>query len=192
MKKTSAVYQIKNMVTGERYVGSSKKVYKRWYNHKCPSKWDEHPNVGLYKAFQEYGLDNFMFAILAPVEPAYNDRRSNGRDVEKRKAYRQSDKGKAYQKAYNKSYANQLCNYNGETMTLNALRKRFSYYGIPHPTLEAKKIFDSITTKLTYYRGGKDEQSTKYTKPWYRNHKRQGLPRTRLSLGQTLTLMALT
>lgn len=38
-----------------------------------------------------------------------------------------------------KQYDNQLCNYNGETLTLGALKKRFSRRGIEHPVLEAKK-----------------------------------------------------
>ena len=45
------------------------------------------------------------------------------------------EKRKEYQNKYN----SQLCSYNGETLTLNALSKRFSKAGIPHPQLEAKK-----------------------------------------------------
>ena len=51
------------------------------------------------------------------------------------KEYQKSDKYKEYHKEYN----NQLCSYNGETLTLNALSKRFIKAGIPHPTQEAKK-----------------------------------------------------
>lgn len=39
----------------------------------------------------------------------------------------------------NKKYRNQLCFYNGETLTLNALAVRFRKAGIAHPTVEAKK-----------------------------------------------------
>ena len=80
---------------------------------------------------------------------------------EAQKKYNKSDKGKEAQKKYNKSdkrkeaqnkydksdkgkkaqnkYDNQLCCYNGETITLCALRKRFRKAGIEHPTQEAKK-----------------------------------------------------
>ena len=64
------------------------------------------------------------------------------------KEYRKTDKCKAYQKtdkykesrrkAVNKYY-NQLCCFNGETLTLNALRKRFLRQGLSNPTAEAKK-----------------------------------------------------
>ena len=103
------------------------------------------------------------------LKPSYNNRRANGWDFErlketnkeyqkeyrktdkfkeyrkeyektdKRKKYRQSDKYKEYHKQYNKEYYNQLCNYNGETLTLNALRKRFRRKGISNSTTEAKK-----------------------------------------------------
>ena len=57
-----------------------------------------------------------------------------------------SAKKKAYYEAHrdgllvkNKSYYNRLCLYEGETLTLNALRARFIRQGIPHAALEAKK-----------------------------------------------------
>ena len=37
MIKISAVYQIINNITGDRYVGSSNNVKRRWARHKCPS-----------------------------------------------------------------------------------------------------------------------------------------------------------
>ena len=107
--------------------------------------------------------------FIETLKPSYNNRRANGWDFErlketnkeyqkeyrktdkykeyhkqyektdKRKKYRQSDKYKEYHKQYNKEYYNQLCNYNGETLTLNALRMRFKSQGIDHSTAEAKK-----------------------------------------------------
>ena len=44
-----------------------------------------------------------------------------------------------YVKDYQKEYNNQLCFYNGETLTLRALLERFKSQGIDHPTQEAKK-----------------------------------------------------
>ena len=64
------------------------------------------------------------------------------------KEYHQSDKYKEYQKEYQQSdkykecqkkYKKQLCLYNGEILTLNALSQRFIKAGIEHPTIEAKK-----------------------------------------------------
>ena len=94
------------------------------------------------------------------LKPSYNNNRANGIDTEKRKEtsrrrskeYHKANrdehltKMKAYyqanrdeQLAKYKAYNNRLCFYEGETLTLAALSKRFSYQGIPHPTLNAKK-----------------------------------------------------
>ena len=69
--KISAVYKIKNNITGDFYIGSSKNVKKRWANHKCPAKWRERPNSPLYQDMQRYGVDKFDFTYLCFVEPKY-------------------------------------------------------------------------------------------------------------------------
>ena len=166
--KISGIYKITNTVTNDFYIGSSKDVKKRWTEHKCPSSWKRLPNSQLYKDMQEYGVDKFEFEILAEIEPCslketeqqfieklkpiYNNYRANGFDFERKKEYnreyKKSEKYKKYNKKYEKTekrkkakkeYENQLCCYNGETLTLNALSKRFQKAGIPHPVLEAKK-----------------------------------------------------
>ena len=90
------------------------------------------------------------------LKPTYNSIRANGWDIERyketKKEYQKSDKGKESQKEYQKTekgkksrkkannkYQNQLCCYNGETLTLGALRMRFKRKGIEHPIQEAKK-----------------------------------------------------
>ena len=40
-----------------------------------------------------------------------------------------------------KEYDNQLCLYNGETITLAALSMRFKRQGLSNPVIEAKKYF---------------------------------------------------
>ena len=146
MNKISAVYKIVNTITGDFYVGSSINVMQRWTCHKCPYNWKHQPNKQLYKDFQKYGVDKFRFQILAPVEPeylkqveqefiemlhpAYNKNNANGWDKE---AY------KEYDREYRKKHYNQLCLYNGEELTLNALSGRFRKAGIEHPDIEAKK-----------------------------------------------------
>ena len=107
--------------------------------------------------------------FIEKLQPTYNQINANGWDFERRKEYnkeykktekykeynkeyQKSDKFKEYQKEYQKTdkgkkshrkaqkkYKNQLCCYNGETLTLTALSTRFRRAGIDHPTLEAKK-----------------------------------------------------
>ena len=77
------------------------------------------------------------------MNPTYNSYYANGRDFERyresQKEYEKTDKYKKYQKEYQKEYQNQLCFYNGKTLTLCALSMRFRRKGIDHPTEEAKK-----------------------------------------------------
>lgn len=180
MEKISAVYKIVNEVTGDSYIGSSKNIQARWYNHKAPSVWNRYPNSPLYQDMQKYGVENFRLQLLAPVmpehlkqveqeliemlKPTYNQMNAYGNNVERRKEtkkkcdkkYQQSEKGKeAFKKSRNKyfhtekgkkalrecqkKYYNQLCEYNGEILTLKALISRFLKRGIAHPTQEARK-----------------------------------------------------
>ena len=164
MNKISAVYKITNTATGDFYIGSSKDVKQRWRNHKKPSVHKRYLNNPMYLDMQKYGVDNFVFEILEEVEedklketeqqfiellkPTYNNYNANGLNVERYKEYQKSDKCKKTKKEYEKTdkrkeykkqYNNQLCCYNGETMTLKALSMRFWRKGIEHPVLEAKK-----------------------------------------------------
>ena len=157
--KIIGIYKITNTITGDFYIGSSKNVKIRWANHKCQSTWKKHPNNPMYIDMQKYGLDKFAFEIIAEVEedklkeaeqkfiellkPTYNNRNANGLNVERykeyQKEYKKSDKYKESQKKAVNKYYSQLCFYNGETITLNALRMRFKKLGIEHSTIEAKK-----------------------------------------------------
>ena len=160
-EKIIGVYKITNTITGDFYVGSSKDVKHRWRDHKRPSMRKKHPNSQLYKDMQKYGTDRFELQVLAEVEeeqlketeqhfieklqPTYNSNRANGWDIEKYKEYQieyvkshREYNRESHKKSQNK-YDNQLCLYNGETLTLCALASRFRKAGIDHPFIEAKK-----------------------------------------------------
>ena len=153
--KISGVYKITNTVTGDFYIGSSKDVKKRWREHKHPSVWKNHPNNQMYIDMQKYGVDKFVFEVIEEAEesflkekeqyfietlnPTYNNYNAKGLNIEKRKKSKKEYRKTDNQKKYKKEYDNQLCYYNGEILTLCALRTRFQRAGIPHPQLEAKK-----------------------------------------------------
>ena len=168
LEKISAVYKVVNTVTGDFYIGSSVDVKRRWSEHKRTSKWNERPNSMLYKAMKGYGIDKFSFQILAMVEPEYlkqveqefidmlkpeyNNNNAKGFNVERekerhksskykmiKKEYQKTDKGKEVLRKGWKKYMNKMCFYNGETLTLNALRCRFYRAGIEHSFSEAIK-----------------------------------------------------
>ena len=155
MEKTCGIYKITNTATGDFYIGSSKNVKSRWESHKWPSMWKQNPNKQLYQDMQKYGVDKFVFEILAEVEadklketeqqfieklqPTYNSCNAKGLNVERRKEYKKEYEKSDKRKEYKKEYDNQLCCYNGETITLCALRDRFKKKGFTNPTAEAKK-----------------------------------------------------
>lgn len=65
-KTKMGIYKITNLETDECYIGQSVDIYKRWNDHcKCGLGIDTPPGNKLYKAMQEYGLENFAFEILA-------------------------------------------------------------------------------------------------------------------------------
>ena len=115
----------------------------------------------------QYRNNNFVFEILEEDEieklkkteqklietlkPTYNDKNAKGLDIERykesNKESQKTEKGKkSHKKACNK-YNNQLCSYNGETITINTLRARFRRAGVEHPTQEAKKYLIKKETK---------------------------------------------
>ena len=153
--KTSGVYKITNTITGDFYIGSSKDVKQRLAVHKCPSVWKQYLNKQLYKDMQKYSVDKFEFQVIEEVEPehlkeaeqkfietlkpTYNNYNAKGLNIERYKEYKKSNKCKESNKKSRNKYNNQLCSYNGETLTLNTLAARFRRAGVEHCVLEAKK-----------------------------------------------------
>ena len=157
--KICGIYKITNTITGDFYIGSSKDVKKRWREHKWPSTWNKYPNNQLYQDMQKYGVDKFEFEVIEEAEPGklketeqkfietlnptYNSNRANGFDFERykehKKEYQKSDKVKESHRKSSNKYNNQLCCFNGQTLTLCALITRFKRRGIINPTAEAKK-----------------------------------------------------
>lgn len=60
----SGVYQILNLVTGKRYIGSSKNIVKRFNAHKNSSEIRKHSNTHLMNSFRKYGLENFQLSVI--------------------------------------------------------------------------------------------------------------------------------
>ena len=94
--------------------------------------------------------------LIDMLKPTYNNYNAKGLDTErwkdKKTKYRQSSKGREIHivsnrkwensekgKAYYKAYNNRICLYKGEKLTLCALRNRLKRAGIEHQDTEAKK-----------------------------------------------------
>ena len=82
----------------------------------------------------EYDKERYQKYKEEILEKANQYYESNKEEIlEKKKQYYESHKEQK------KQYNNQLCFYNGQTLTLHALSMRFWRQGIDHPVLEAKK-----------------------------------------------------
>jgi len=62
--KQSGVYIITNTVNGNRYIGSSVDIHRRWYTHKRGLRRGTHCNPILQNAWNKYGESAFEFSIL--------------------------------------------------------------------------------------------------------------------------------
>lgn len=145
------------------YIGSSNDLYQRMVQHRtCIKKGSDHGGKKGFYLFLQNNPFTVEFEltekyrqkeqeIIKYYEPIYNERRSftgcgtaKGRVAEYMKDYNQRFKEERKQycethKEEMKQYSNQPCNFNGDVLTLNALRMRFKRQGIPHATQEAKK-----------------------------------------------------
>lgn len=88
---------------------------------------------------------NWYYRHKEALRKANKKYRQTDKYKECEKKRRQTDKYKEYSKKYRDEYFHQLCSYNGETLTLKALLRRFQRMKIPHATMEAKKYLINTT-----------------------------------------------
>ena len=67
--KICGVYKITNLVNGRFYIGSSKDIESRWYQHKKQLDAELHNNPHLQSAWKLYGAQNFKFEIIEECIP---------------------------------------------------------------------------------------------------------------------------
>lgn len=66
--KDIGIYRITNIQTNESYIGQTKMNFgDRWDNHKALLRHNKHSNPNLQNAWNEYGEDNFEFAVVVTV-----------------------------------------------------------------------------------------------------------------------------
>lgn len=58
------IYKITNKINGDAYIGQSTQIEERFIEHKNPTNWTRESNKSLYKAFIQFGLQNFDFSVL--------------------------------------------------------------------------------------------------------------------------------
>lgn len=63
------IYQIRNLITNDIYIGGSKRLKIREGQHFSALKNNKHENRNLQSVYNKHGLENFVFEILLYCEP---------------------------------------------------------------------------------------------------------------------------
>lgn len=63
----SGIYKITNTVTNKFYIGSTKDIDKRWYDHKRELSLNIHINPKLQHSWNHHGQDKFLFEMIEEV-----------------------------------------------------------------------------------------------------------------------------
>lgn len=66
--KKSGIYQIRNLVNGKVYVGSTVNLHRRALAHFNKLQHHNHHSIKLQRAYNKYGLDKLTFEVLEYVE----------------------------------------------------------------------------------------------------------------------------
>lgn len=70
------IYKITNTINGKAYVGqTSQKIRVRWITHKCNAHQEKYKHIPLYRAFNKYGVENFVFEILEECDNKFLNER---------------------------------------------------------------------------------------------------------------------
>jgi group I intron endonuclease len=62
------IYCIENVANSKKYIGYSTRIEVRWRNHAYYLRKNCHDNDHLQKAYNKYGLDNFIYYIIEECE----------------------------------------------------------------------------------------------------------------------------
>jgi len=61
------IYQIRNLINDNVYIGSSGNIRKRWIQHRSGLKSNRHSNPHLQSSWNKYGEDTFVFEKIEDV-----------------------------------------------------------------------------------------------------------------------------
>jgi group I intron endonuclease len=64
------IYKITNLLSEKVYIGQTNNPQKRWNCHK---KENVAPEMAIHKAMKKYGIDNFIFEVIATVLPVEDE-----------------------------------------------------------------------------------------------------------------------
>lgn len=68
-KNISGIYAIVNVLNNHKYIGSSRHIRNRLYQHRANLRRNRHHSTHLQNAYNKYGEDKFIWIILEICEP---------------------------------------------------------------------------------------------------------------------------
>ena len=60
----TGIYEIRNTINGNTYVGSAINIKRRWIDHRSTLRGETHSNNHLQNAWNKYGGESFVFRVL--------------------------------------------------------------------------------------------------------------------------------
>lgn len=163
MLKNSGAYHIFNLITGDRYIGGSLNIKRRWGSHlsELGGKRD-HTNIHLQRAWDVYGEASFKFSVLeycCPIKEIVEEREQawldyfDFDDLYNICPTAGSNLGFRHSKE-TKSKGSKLVTYNGKTQLISEWAEE---YNIKYITLSARlnqygwSIKRALTTPVRRY-----------------------------------------
>lgn len=165
----SGVYKILCLVNGKFYIGSSRNIQKRWYEHWNEKERAKTNNQMMYDDMRKYGKENFRIYVIYEgddykhiekvvtynLQPEYNIRNKTRKEKkvkrfanknEYMRHYYHTESGKEAIMKANRKRLSRPCVYNGKRMNFGSLYLKFRSMGIENAAQEAKKYL--ITTQM--------------------------------------------
>lgn len=142
------IYKIKNIVTGEYYIGSSKTLNIRLLSHKSYLRRDAHPNYKLQESYNKFGEDSFVFYV---VKESSVDATASELVQLEQWFIDNSDKTKLFNKSYNANGGRGLLLGDCYVLDLNGnVIKEFTSFSECFRWLQIPNSMDTINTSLIY------------------------------------------
>lgn len=73
--RSAAIYQIRNICNGKRYIGSTQEARHRWTVHRSSMKAGKHVNSEIQADFNEFGINAFECEIVTTCEDMTSEER---------------------------------------------------------------------------------------------------------------------
>lgn len=162
------IYQIRNLINGKSYIGSSMRIKYRWKQHEFRLKKGNHHSYKLQRAWDKYGEDNFEFKIIEVVDDV---------DLLIEKEQYWMDKYNVITNGYNVSPVAGICSNKGSDHPMSKLHeddvleiKEFIKIGKPFQEIANKfnitpENVSSIKSGNTWSHIGDNVSNVKYPPP---------------------------